>query len=153
MRREIRWSRGSVSGVLEKRGQIDLRFLELVWVLALSAWSSPLHSQVVLLEDPGGPLVLLVLLVALVAETPTTARPMTQQNARGPGQGSDRAPLRPLVPAHPHRGRPGLDRSAFPITIQVVGELLGRRVSPLRVLVQALQADGLEIAGQPRHQP
>ncbi len=56
------------------------------------------------------------------------------------------------MPVLPQRSRPGLDRLSFSITIQVFGKLFGRAVPLLRIFVQALQADGLEIACDPRDQ-
>ena len=58
-----------------------------------------------------------------------------------------------LIPAFQAGVRLALIVLAVSITIQVVGELLGRLVSLLRLLVQAFQADGLEITCDPRHEP
>ena len=57
-----------------------------------------------------------------------------------------------LYPRSSTGSRSRHDRLAVSITIQVVGEILGRVVSLLRLLGQAFQADGLEVACHPRQE-
>ena len=69
------------------------------------------------------------------------------QNQRG---GGELVAARPFGGALPERRRAGLDHLSVEIPIQVVGKCLGRRVAPGGVLVQALEADRLEVARHPR---
>ncbi len=55
-------------------------------------------------------------------------------------------------PLHPG-GRPGPDRLAVQIALQLLGQVGGAAIAPARLLFQALQADGFQIAGNPRLQP
>ncbi len=70
------------------------------------------------------------------------------QQGRGHGVAS-----RQLDAALPERRRPGLDRVAGEKTLKVLDQSLGRAIAPGRLLVEAVQADGLEVAGDPGYQP
>ena len=63
---------------------------------------------------------------------------------RGPPPPAAASPI--SRPAPGADGRPGRDRLAAQPALQVVGQRLGRAVAPLRVLLQALQADRLQVA-------
>ena len=67
--------------------------------------------------------------------------------------GPRRPPPRPLQGALPGGRRPGADRLAGQEPPQVVGQLLGRGVAPRRLLGEALQADRLQVARDPRLEP
>ena len=52
-----------------------------------------------------------------------------------------------------HGGRPRLDRTTFEEAVQLIGKSLGRRVAPGGVLLQALESDRFQLAGDSWIQP
>ncbi len=80
-------------------------------------------------------------------------QPDRGDQAAGHECGPRRPPPRPLQGALPGGRRPGADRLAGQEPSQVVGQLLGRGVPPRRLLGQALQADRLQVARDPRLEP
>ncbi len=76
-----------------------------------------------------------------------------QERAQRRQRGHGRPPPRPLPGAHGQRRRPRPHRLAGPEAVQVVGERGGTGVAPGRLLAQALQADGFQVARQARLQP
>ena len=65
---------------------------------------------------------------------------------RGREPGQRRLALRPHPEPHDRADRPGRDRLAAEPAVEVVGQRLGRGVAAPRVLLQALQADHLQVA-------
>ena len=55
---------------------------------------------------------------------------------------------RPFPHPFPRSRRPGLDGAALEEGVKIVGQGPGAAVAPGRILLQALQADGFQIAGQ-----
>ena len=60
--------------------------------------------------------------------------------------GQRRPPTDPLPRHHPDRRRPGADRPAVEVAVEVVRQLARRGVAAQRLLLQALQADRLQVA-------
>ena len=79
----------------------------------------------------------------------TERREQAERKQRG-GQGMA---ARQLDPALPERCAAGGDRPAGEIILEVLGQRPGRAVAAGRLLVQALQADRLQVAGDPGHEP
>jgi hypothetical protein len=69
------------------------------------------------------------------------------------GRGQGRVAPAPAPGALDAADRPGGNGAAVEERLQVVGQGGGRGVAPGRLLVQALEADRLQVARQPRHQP
>ncbi|MGL4553550.1 MAG: hypothetical protein ACRC33_20480 [Gemmataceae bacterium] len=84
----------------------------------------------------------------LVPHQPQDGQPDGQRGRTGERGGRRLTPRplpRPLQGAH----RPGADRLAGQEPVEVVGQLVGRGVAPVRPLLEALQADGLHVPVQP----
>ena len=67
------------------------------------------------------------------------------RRAQADQRGRRRMPPHPLRGPLPARGPAGADRAVVEESAEVVGQLQGRAVTPLRLLLEALQADRLEV--------
>src|SRR5207247_1940790 len=69
------------------------------------------------------------------------------QPEQGDQGGQGRPPLHPFQSSRQRPGAAGTDGLAAQESRQVVGQVLGALVAPVRVLVQAFQADPFQVAG------
>ena len=123
----------------------------LVRVAPLPLPEAPVELDRGLHPEPGDALAPATLQVARGGLVPAGGH--GRPDRRGQGEADQRRrrrpPPGPLPGALPGGRRPGPDRAAGQVTVQVVGQFRGRGVPPRRLLLQALQADRLQVAGDP----